>query len=80
MRAPIDHFKRLLKEACPNHAYPIKHKLKDRSMMESFMTSGSPTWSVELDEGLDRSDMMSFPQENTVMTVYGGRPHRGGTA
>jgi hypothetical protein len=43
---PMDHFKRLLEEACPNHAYPIKHKLKDYGMMRSFMTSGSLAWVV----------------------------------
>jgi hypothetical protein len=41
---PIDYFKRLLEEACPNHAYPVKHKLEDCGMMQSFMTSGSLTW------------------------------------
>jgi hypothetical protein len=44
VRTPIDHFKRLLEEACPNHAYPIKHNLKDCDMLQSFMTSGSLTW------------------------------------
>jgi hypothetical protein len=28
-RPPMGHFKRFLEEACPNHAYPIGHKLKD---------------------------------------------------
>jgi hypothetical protein len=42
-RPPMDHFKRLLEEACPNHACPIRHRLKDCSMMRSFMTSGSLT-------------------------------------
>jgi hypothetical protein len=36
-------YKRLLEEACPNHAYPIRHKLKDCNMMWSFMISGSVT-------------------------------------
>jgi hypothetical protein len=40
---PTYHFERLLKEAYPNHAYPIKHKLKDYDMMKNFMTSGSLT-------------------------------------
>jgi hypothetical protein len=40
---PMNHFKRLLDEACPNHAYPIRHKLKDCGVMRSFMTSGSLT-------------------------------------
>jgi hypothetical protein len=38
---PTDHFEKLLEEACPKHAYPVKHKLRDYSMMKSFMTSGS---------------------------------------
>jgi hypothetical protein len=42
-RPPTDHFKRILEEACPNHAYPIRHKLKDYSMMRSFITSRSLT-------------------------------------
>jgi hypothetical protein len=74
VRPPMDHFKRLLEEACPNHAYPVRHKLKDCSMMRSFMTSGPLTWGAELDKGLDRSDTMSFPEENAIMTVYGGPP------
>jgi hypothetical protein len=31
VRPPTDHFKWLLEEACPNHAYPVK--LKDCGMM-----------------------------------------------
>jgi hypothetical protein len=40
-RTPIYHFKRLLKKVCLNHAYPVRHKLKDCGMMQSFMTSGT---------------------------------------
>jgi hypothetical protein len=36
-----DHFERLLEESCLNHAYRVKHKLKDYDMMKNFMTSGS---------------------------------------
>jgi hypothetical protein len=42
-RPPTDHFKRLLEVACPNHTYPIRHKLKDCDMMKSFKISGSFT-------------------------------------
>jgi predicted ATP-dependent Lon-type protease len=47
----------LLKEACPNHVYPIKHKHKhkDCDMMKNFMISGSFTRGMELDEVLDES-------------------------
>jgi hypothetical protein len=70
----MDHIKRLLEEACLNHAYPIRHKLMDYGMMRSIMTSGSLTWGAELDEGPNGSDMISFPEENANMTVYGGHP------
>jgi hypothetical protein len=30
---PTDHFRNLLEEAYRNQAYPIRHKLKDCSMM-----------------------------------------------
>jgi hypothetical protein len=43
LRLPTDQFKRLLEEACPNHAYPVRHKLNGYSMMRSFMTLGSIT-------------------------------------
>jgi hypothetical protein len=49
-RPPTDNFKRLLEDAYPNHAYPIRQKLKDRGMMRSFMTLGTLTWGAELDE------------------------------
>jgi hypothetical protein len=40
----------------------------------SSRTSGSLTWDLELDEGLDRSDTTPFLEENTIMIVYGGCP------
>jgi hypothetical protein len=78
MKPPTDHFKRLLEEACSNHAYLVRHKLKDCGMMRSFMTSGSFTWGAKIDEGPDGSDTTPFPKENAVMMVYGHAPHRGG--
>jgi hypothetical protein len=77
VRLPMDHFKKLLEEAYPNHAYPIRHKLKDCGMMKSFMTSRLLTWGAELDNGLDGSDITSFPEENTIMMIYGGHPPSG---
>jgi hypothetical protein len=71
---PIDHFRRLLEEACQNHAYPVGHELKDCDMMKSFMILGSLTWGMELDEDPGRSNTMPFPGEDTVMMVYDGRP------
>jgi hypothetical protein len=73
MRPPIDHFERLLEEACSNDAYPIKHKLKDCDMMKNFMISRSLTRGMELNKDLDGSNTMPFPVEDAVMTVYGAR-------
>jgi hypothetical protein len=36
-----EHFKKLLEAGCLNHAYLIKHKLKEFTMMKTFMTSGA---------------------------------------
>jgi hypothetical protein len=79
VRPPTDHLKRLLEEAYPNHAYPVRHKLKDYCMMRSFMTSGSVNWAAELDEGPNGSNATPFPRENAILTVYKGHPHWGGT-
>jgi hypothetical protein len=40
---PIDHIERLLEEACLNHVYLVKHKLKDFDMMKNFKIPGSLT-------------------------------------
>jgi hypothetical protein len=36
---PNDHFEKLLKATYPNHAYPVKHKLKECTMMKNYMAS-----------------------------------------
>jgi hypothetical protein len=38
---PKDHFEKLLVVTCPHHPYPVKHKLKDCTMMKNFMTPGA---------------------------------------
>jgi hypothetical protein len=41
MRPPKNHFKKLLEVTCLHHSYPVKHKLKDCTLMKKFMTSGA---------------------------------------
>jgi len=36
-----NHFEKLLKGPCPNHAFPVKHLYKDCALMKQFMSSGS---------------------------------------
>jgi hypothetical protein len=52
----MDHFKKPLQETCPNHTYPIKHKLREHSMMKSVMTSGSLSRGMEVDKGPNERD------------------------
>jgi hypothetical protein len=40
-RQPANHFKKLLEATCPNHTYPVRHKLKECTMMNNYMTTGT---------------------------------------
>jgi hypothetical protein len=41
-RQPKDHFQKLLEVVYPNHTYPVKHRLKDYTMIKkNVMTSGA---------------------------------------
>jgi hypothetical protein len=76
-RLPIDHFERLLEIACPNHAYPVKHKLKDCDMVKNFMTSGFLTRSKETEGDPGGKGTTPFPGKESVMTLYDRHPLRG---
>jgi hypothetical protein len=73
-RSPMDHFEMLLEETCPNHAYPIKQKVRNYGMMKNFMASGSLVRGMEVDEVPDEGDMTPFLGEDAVMMIYDGRP------
>jgi hypothetical protein len=70
----MDHFKKLLEETCPNHAYSIKHKLRYCSLMKCFMTTGSLPRGMEIDEAPTMGDAAPFLREDMVMMVYGRHP------
>jgi hypothetical protein len=38
---PANHFEKLLEATCPNHTYPVRHKLKECTMMKNYMTIGT---------------------------------------
>jgi hypothetical protein len=60
---------KLLKVTCPNHAYPIKNKLKESSMMKNYMTV------VALIEGDPTGKATApFPREEAVLSIYNGPP------
>jgi hypothetical protein len=73
-RPSKDHFEKLVKESCPNHAYPIKHKLTDCGPIESFMTMGSLSRGMEVDEVPTEGDAAPCPREDAIMTIYDRRP------
>ena len=37
MEGTPNHFEKLLKVPCPNHAFPIKHLYKDCGLMRKFL-------------------------------------------
>jgi hypothetical protein len=71
---PTDHFEKLLEEACPNHAYPVKHKLRDCGMMKNVMALGSITRGMQFDEVPNVGDATPLPSEDSVMMIYDGCP------
>jgi hypothetical protein len=72
-RLPTDHIEKLLEGTCPNHAYPVKHKLRVCGMM-NCMASGSLARGMEVNEVPDESVTISFPGEDTIMMIYDGYP------
>jgi hypothetical protein len=74
---PTDQFEKLLEEICPNHAYLIKHKLRDCIMMNNFMASRPLARGMEVDEVLGEGDTTPFPRKDAVLMIYDGRPSPG---
>jgi len=37
MEGALNHFKKMLEGLCPNHAFPVKHQLKDCGLMWKFL-------------------------------------------
>jgi hypothetical protein len=74
VQPPKDHFEKPLAETCLNHAYTIKYKLRDCSLMKSFMTTGSLSRGMEVDEGPIEGDAMPFLREDVVMMIFGRHP------
>jgi hypothetical protein len=58
-----DNFQKLLEMSCLQNPYPIKHKLRDRTMMKKLMTSGA----------LASGDRPGGTQEEGVRHLFPGR-------
>jgi hypothetical protein len=73
-RPPMDYFEKLLEKTCLNHAYLVKHKLRDCGMMTNFMASGSITRGMEVNEVPNEGNTTPFLGEDAVMVIYNGCP------
>jgi hypothetical protein len=75
-RQPTDHFEKLLEATCPNHVYPVRHKLKKCSMMKNYMTMGAFTKGKKIEGDRAGKATAPFPREKAVMSIYSGpAPH-----
>ena len=71
-----NHFKKLLKGPCANHAFPVKHLYKDCSLMWRFLSRGAnkgergkdpdPT----MDDTEEKDD--GFPMSDGYLMIFGG--------
>jgi len=71
----LDHFDKLLKGACPNHTFPVKHMYKVCSLIKRFFTGGSKKWeqkkpNVETDDIGEKEG--GFPSPDGCLMIFGG--------
>jgi hypothetical protein len=69
-RQPADHFEKLLEVTYPNHAYPVRHKLKEYSMMKNYMTTGALAKGKKPEDDPRGKAATPFPWEEAVMAIY----------
>ena len=71
-----NHFKKLLEVPCPNHAFPIKHLLKDYGLMRQFLSGGSNKGEQGKDPPPTTDDAEEkdndFPTSDGCLMIFGG--------
>jgi hypothetical protein len=60
----------LLEVTCPNHTYPVKHKLKKCTMMKKYMTTGTSARRRKPECDSVGKAAAPFPEEKAVLSVY----------
>jgi hypothetical protein len=59
-----------------NHAYPIKHKVKECTMLRNFMTLGALSKGKKPEGGPGGKAVIPFLREEVIMSINGGLvPH-----
>ena len=65
-RKPVEgtpnHFEKMLEGPCPNHAFPVKHPLKDGSLMRKFLSESSNKG----EQGKDPPPLQTMPRRKTT--------------
>lgn len=76
-RPPTDYFEKMLEAPCKNHAFPVRHKLKECDLMKRFV-AGAPldNKGKKPEDAPGGGGVPPFPEEKRVMSIYGGpAPH-----
>jgi hypothetical protein len=55
---------------CPNHAYHIKHNLKECSMIKNYMITEALTKGKKPKGDQAGKAIVTFPREEAVMSIY----------
>jgi hypothetical protein len=66
-----DHFEKLFEATYPYHPYPVKHKLKDCTIIKKIKTSGNPSRGSKLEGGPGGKSAAPNPGGAEVMTTFG---------
>ena len=71
-----NHFEKMLQGPCPNHAFPVKHLLKDCGLMRRFLSRGSNKGEqgkdplATMDDAEEKDD--NFPTPNGYLMIFRG--------
>jgi hypothetical protein len=67
-----DDFEKILEATYPNHAYPVRHMLKECTMMKNYVTTGALAKGKNPKDDSSQKVAVTFLEEKVVMSMYGG--------
>ena len=76
MEGTLNHFKKMLEGLCPNHAFPVKHLLKDYGLMRKFLAKSTNKGeqgkepAPAADDTEEKDD--GFPTPNGCLMIFRG--------
>ena len=76
MEGTLNHFEKLIEGPCPNHAFRVKHLLKDCSLMQRFLSGGSNKGEQGKEPAPTTDDAKekdnNFPTSDGCLMIFGG--------